>query len=70
MASGEPKWLIILFFLAGIPFYLWGCVQLADARGYPRAIVFTAVFGLLFTLVLLLALPDKRRQFRRRINQP
>ena len=61
-----PRGLILPFLLVGIPFYIWGCLALANAKGYTTAIVLTAVFGLLFPLVVLLALPDKNKHFRRR----
>jgi len=42
-------------FLAGLPFYLWGCCAFAQAKGYSKAIVLTAFFGVLFPVVVLLA---------------
>jgi hypothetical protein len=47
----------------GAPFYLWGCCALAKAKGYSTAIVLTAFFGLLFPMVVLLALPDKHKHY-------
>jgi hypothetical protein len=44
----------------GILLYLWGCALLAKAKGYSREIRFTAVLGLIFPLVLLLTLEDRR----------
>jgi len=66
LAQIGPRPLVILFLLVGIPFYIWGCLALARAKGYSTAIVLTAVLGLLFPLVVLLALPDKNRHYRRR----
>jgi hypothetical protein len=53
-------------FLAGLPIYLWGCCALAQAKGYSRAIVLTAFCGVLFPVVVLLALPDKHKHYRGR----
>ena len=61
-----PRGLILLFLLVGIPFYIWGCLALANAKGYSTAIVLTAVLGLLFPLVVLLAVPDKNKHYRGR----
>jgi hypothetical protein len=64
--SGDEyrPWFVVPL-LAGLPFYIWGCVALAKAKGYSTAIVITAVFGLLLPLVILIALPDKNRFGRR-----
>jgi hypothetical protein len=48
--------------VAALPFYLWGCAALAQAKGYSTAIVLTVILGGLFPLVVLLALPDKNRR--------
>jgi hypothetical protein len=61
-----PRGLLVPFLLVGIPFYIWGCLALARAKGYSTAIVLTAVLGLLFPLVVLLALPDKNKHYRGR----
>jgi hypothetical protein len=53
-----------LVVLVGLPFYLWGCCALARAKGYSTAIVLSAFFGLLFPMVVLLALPDKHKHYR------
>jgi len=50
--------------LVGTPLYLWGCYALAKAKGYSTAIVLTALCGLLFPMVVLLALPDKHKHYR------
>ena len=47
--------------LVGLVFYLWGCTELAKAKGYSTAIMLTFFLGGLFPLVVLLALPDKHR---------
>jgi hypothetical protein len=64
--SGEQYGpLFAAFIVAGVPFYIWGCLSLAKAKGYSTAIVITAIFGLLLPLVILIALPDKNRFERR-----
>jgi hypothetical protein len=54
----------VLVVLVGLPFYLWGCCALARAKGYSTAIVLSALFGLLFPMVVLLVLPDKHKHYR------
>ena len=54
----------LVLMLMALPFYLWGCAALAQAKGYSTAIVLTFVFGGLFPLVVLLALPDKNKRQR------
>lgn len=61
-----PWAVVLLFVFGGIPVYLWGCAALARAKGYSLAILATAVLGLIFPMVVLLALPDKNRHYRRR----
>ena len=51
----------LVMMLVALPPYLWGCGELANAKGYSTAVVLTFVLGGLFPLVVLLALPDKRR---------
>jgi hypothetical protein len=64
--SGTSVAVASAMFLAGLPFYLWRCCALAQAKGYSRGIVLTAVFGVLFPVVVLLALPDKHNHYRGR----
>ena len=54
----------LVMMLVALPPYLWGCTELARAKGYSTAIVLTVVLGGLFPLVVLLALPDKNRHRR------
>jgi hypothetical protein len=61
-----PRPLAVLLVFGGIPLYLWGCASLARAKGYSLAILVTAVLGLLFPMVVLLALPDKQKHYRRK----
>lgn len=61
-----PPWLSLSLFAAGIVIYIWGCLALARAKGYSTALVLTVVFGVLFPIVVLLALPDKNKHFERR----
>jgi hypothetical protein len=51
----------IVIMLVALALYLWGCAELAKAKGYSTAIVLTFILGGLFPLVVLLALPDKNR---------
>jgi len=51
----------LVMMLVALPLYLWGCAELAHAKGYSTAIVLTFILGGLFPLVVLLALPDKNR---------
>ena len=51
----------LVMMLVALPPYLWGCAELARAKGYSTAIVLTFILGGLFPLVVLLALPDKNR---------
>ena len=60
-----PFWLGAIMFFGGGGAYIWGCVALAKAKGYSTAIVLTIVLGVLFPAVVLLALPDKNRHYRR-----
>jgi hypothetical protein len=60
---------IVLGFVAALPglvIYTWGCLALAKARGYSTALVITVVLGIIFPVVVLLALPDKEKHTRRR----
>ncbi len=68
-AEFGPRGLAAVVILAGLPFYLWGCCALAQAKGYSTAIVLTAVLGLIFPMVVLLALPDKQKHYRRRDDE-
>ena len=60
-----PLWLRLVLFSGGIGLYVLGCLSLAKAKGYSSAIVLTVVLGILFPVVVLLALPDKNKLFRR-----
>jgi len=60
----RPVHELALLFLAGIPIYIWGCIELARAKGQSTAIVLTVFLGILFPLVVLLALPDKNKYHR------
>ena len=67
VAAGGMPWVIaIAMIIVSVPFYLWGCAQLANAKGYSTAIVLTCILGWLFPLVILLVLPDKNTHHRRR----
>jgi hypothetical protein len=55
----------LVMMLVALPPYLWGCAELARAKGYSTAIVLTFILGGLFPLVVLLALPDNRATQRR-----
>lgn len=57
--------LMLVVILSGFVIYLWGCLALAKAKGYSTAIVFTVILGVLFPVVVLLALPDKNKHHRR-----
>jgi hypothetical protein len=61
-----PALLAYAMLAVSIPFYLWGCAALAKAKGYSGAIVLTCLLGWLFPVVVLLALPDKNKHYRRR----
>ncbi len=63
--SGIPKVLALVMLIVSVPFYLWGCAALARGKGYSSAILITCVLGWLFPVVVLLALPDKRKNNRR-----
>jgi hypothetical protein len=56
----------ILMLFVSVPFYLWGCVSLAKAKGYSTAILWTCFLGWLFPAVVLLALADKNKHVRSR----
>jgi len=56
----------VVLFVVGVGIYIWGCAALAKAKGYSTAIILTAVLGLLFPMVVLLALRDKNRHYRGR----
>jgi hypothetical protein len=56
----------LLMVLGGISIYIWGCLALAKAKGYSSAIVLTVVLGVLFPAVVLLALDDKNKNYKRR----
>ena len=58
-----PRPLAGILFLVAIPIYVWGCLELAHAKGRSPAVVLTVMFGLLPPLILLLILSDKRRRF-------
>src|SRR5437016_4620506 len=60
-----PMALAIVMLIVSAPFYLWGCAALARAKGYSTAILLTCFLGWLFPVVVLLALPDKRKHQRR-----
>jgi hypothetical protein len=60
-----PVWLRVVMLLGGIGIYIWGCLALAEAKGYSTAIVLTVILGVLFPVVVLLALPDKHKHYRR-----
>jgi hypothetical protein len=64
--ASATKVIAVAMILVSIPFYLWGCAALAKAKGYSRAFLFTCFLGWLFPMVVLLALPDKNIQMRRR----
>lgn len=51
---------VLILAVPGLLLYLWGCSLLAKGKGYSREILFTAVFGLIFPLILLLTLEDRR----------
>ncbi len=55
----------VLLGFSGIAIYIWGCLALARAKGYSSALVLTVVLGVLFPAVVLLALPDKHKDYRR-----
>lgn len=57
--------LMLVPVLSGLAIYVWGCLALAKAKGYSTAIVFTVFLGVLFPAVVLLALPDKNKHYRR-----
>lgn len=54
----------VVMILVALPFYLWGCAELAKAKGYSTAIVLTFILGGLFPFVVLLVLPDKNQRRR------
>jgi hypothetical protein len=56
----------VIIALVGVGIYIWGCVALATAKGYSSAIVLTVILGVVFPAVVLLALPDKNRYYRKR----
>jgi len=53
-------------FFGGMGLYIWGCLALAKAKGYSTALILTIVLGILFPAVVLLALPDKHKDYKRR----
>ncbi|PWU15734.1 MAG: hypothetical protein C5B50_14985 [Verrucomicrobia bacterium] len=55
----------LLMLIVSLPSYLYGCAALARGKGYSTAILLTVILGLLFPLVVLLALPDKNKRHRR-----
>jgi len=61
-----PMVMALTMILVSVPFYLWGCAALAKAKGYSSAILLTCFCGWLFPAVVLLVLPDKNKQHRRR----
>ncbi len=61
-----PYWFILAAIPIGFVFYIWGCLALADAKGYSTAIVLTVIFGVLLPAVILLVLPDKNSHYSRR----
>src|SRR6266404_387089 len=60
-----PMALALVMMIVSAPFYLWGCAALARGKGYSSAILLTCILGWLFPVVVLLALPDKRKHHRR-----
>jgi len=66
LLGSAPGLIALTMIIVSIPFYLWGCAELARAKGYSTAILLTCVLGWLFPVVVLLALPDKNRHQRRR----
>ena len=60
-----PGGLGFILSLLGVGVYTWGCLALAKAKGYSTAIVLTVVLGVLFPVVVLLALPDKNKHYER-----
>jgi hypothetical protein len=63
MVSTQTRTAFVILALSA-PFYLWGCAQLAEAKGYSTAILATCLLGWLFPLVVLLVLPDKNKYKR------
>ncbi len=59
-----PDWARVFVGFAGVGLYCWGCAALAEAKGYSTAIVLTVVLGVLFPVVVLLALKDKHKYRR------
>jgi hypothetical protein len=64
--ASAPGLIAIAMILISMPFYLWGCAALANAKGYSTAILLTCFLGWLCPVVVLLALPDKNRHHGRR----
>jgi len=63
IASTDGRLALVVIALS-VPFYLWGCAQLAEAKGYSSAILVTCLLGWLFSLIVLLVLPDKNKYQR------
>jgi hypothetical protein len=59
-----PLAIALVMLVVSVPFYLSGCAALARAKGYSSAILLTCVLGWLFPVVVLLALPDKKKRRR------
>ncbi|HEY2082882.1 MAG TPA: hypothetical protein VGI88_08860 [Verrucomicrobiae bacterium] len=62
--------LALVAVVCGLVLYVWGCLSLAEAKGYSTALVLTVFLGVLFPVVVLLALPDKNKHHRRHPNRP
>ena len=56
----------IIITAVALPFYVWGCAAFAKAKGYTRAILITLILGGLAPFVIVLVLPDKLKDLRRR----
>ena len=64
--SGVFLSLVLVCWVVGLVLYIWGCLSLAKAKGYSTALILTVVLGILFPVVVLLALPDKNKHHSRR----
>ena len=56
-----PAVIVLGMMVVSLPFYLWGCAELAQAKGYSTAILLTFPLGWVCPLLLLLLLRDKNR---------
>jgi hypothetical protein len=55
----------MLVAFCGFLIYVWGCAELAKAKGYESAIVLTAIFLVIPAVILILILPDKNKTTKR-----